>query len=200
MRHSSRDVMVGLCSIVGLAGMATLLLSFGELSSHFTSRYELKMSANTAMGLRAGSQVMLEGVPIGEVETIEVDASKPLPVQLVLMVDRKVALPASARAGVTSGLLGGGARIDFRMVPGAPTKPIDPANPPVMEARFTSIGDQIESILAQVNEGEGTLGRLVKDPQLYDDLREASQRLAITLRELQSLVARVKEEGLELKF
>ena len=51
-----------------------------------------------------------------------------------------------------------------------------------------------------MNSGQGTVGRLMNDPKLYDEMTEAAQRLTITLRDLQALVRRVKEEGLELKF
>jgi hypothetical protein len=44
------------------------------------------------------------------------------------------------------------------------------------------------------------IGRLLNDPQLYNDMSDAAQRLTLTLRDLQTLVRKVKEEGLELKF
>jgi len=192
--------MVGLCAIGALAGISSLLLRFGELTKYLERTYEVRMRANAAMGLRGGSQVLLEGVPIGEVERIGIEPMAPLPVTLTLTLQQEIPLPSTARATISAGLLGGGTKIDFRIPDDAPGTPIDPANPPVFEARFTSIADQIEGILTQVNSGEGTVGRLLRDPKLYDDAAEAAQRLSLTLRDLQALVRRVKEEGLELKF
>jgi ABC-type transporter Mla subunit MlaD len=77
---------------------------------------------------------------------------------------------------------------------------IDPANPPSLEARFSTFSDQMDAILTRLNSGEGTIGRLLNDPQLYNDMSDAAQRLTLTLRDLQTLVRKVKEEGLELKF
>jgi phospholipid/cholesterol/gamma-HCH transport system substrate-binding protein len=192
--------MVGLCSIGALAGLSALLLRFGELAPLLESRYEVPLRANTAMSIRVGSQVLLEGVPVGEVTKVSIDPGAELPVVMTLQVNEKFSIPASVKPTVSAGLLGGGSKIDLRLVAGAPRDLIDPARPPVLEARFTSIADQIEAILAQVNTGEGTVGRLMNDPKLYDELSEAAARLTITLRDLQALVRRVKEEGLELKF
>jgi phospholipid/cholesterol/gamma-HCH transport system substrate-binding protein len=77
---------------------------------------------------------------------------------------------------------------------------IDPANPPSLEAHFSTFSDQMDAILTRLNSGEGTIGRLLNDPQLYNDMSDAAQRLTLTLRDLQTLVRKVKEEGLELKF
>jgi len=198
MRHSTQDLMVGLCSIGALAGLSALLLRFGELNKLLESRYAVTLRANAAMGLRGGSQVLLEGVPVGEVEEIKLNLDGSMPVVILLSLNQPV--PVSVRPTISSGLLGGGARIDFRIPEGAATTPIDPKNPPVLEARFTTMGEQLESIIAKVSNGDGTIGRLMNDPRLYEELNEAAQRLTVTLRDLQSMVRKVKEEGLELKF
>lgn len=192
--------MVGLCAIGAVSGLAALLVRFKEITPLFERNYQVPMRANTAMGLRVGSQVLLEGVPIGEVKTVDVRPSEALPVVLTLSLNDQHDVPATVRPTVSSGLLGGGSRIDLRLRDGASREPIDRANPVTLEGRFTSIPDQMEEILARINAGEGTMGRLLNDPKLYEDLREAAQRMALTLRELQSLVERVKKEGLELSF
>lgn len=198
MRHSTQDLMVGLCAIGALAGISALLLRFGELTPLLESNYSVTLRANAAMGLRGGSQVLLEGVPVGEVKKISLDLEGSKPVVIVLSL--KDPVPASVRPTISSGLLGGGAKIDFRIPEGSPTTPIDPKNPPTIEARFTTMGEQLESIIAKISEGDGTIGRLLNDPHLYEDMREAAERLTITLRDLQAMVRKVKEEGLELKF
>ena len=201
MRHSWQDFMVGLASIVALAGLSALLLLFGEMTWLFQRSYDVTLRANMAAGLRAGSQVMLEGVPVGEVRTIRLEPVAPLPVVLTLRIDRDRTIPSGVRPAISAGLLGGGSRIDLRLSGDARTSaPIDPAQPPVLEARFSSLGDQIDSLMAKLTTGEGTIGRLMTDPKLYDDASEAVQRLATTLRDLQALVRRVKDEGIDIRF
>lgn len=200
MRHTWNDFMVGLASIVALAGLSALLLLFGELTWLLESSYQLTLRANMAAGLRKGSQVMLEGVPVGEVKEVRLDTTNQLPVVLTLNMDRKQAVPASVRPTISAGLLGGGSRIDLRIPAGASKTVIDPANPPVLEARFTSLGDQIDTLMAKLTGGDGTIGRLMNDPKLYEEVTEAAERLALTLRDLQALVRRVKDEGLDIRF
>lgn len=201
MRHSWQNFMVGLCAIVALAGMSALLLLFGEFTYLFERRYPVTMRVNTASGLRAGSQVMLEGVPIGEVDEIHLEAGAALPVVLTLRLDRDQPVPVNVEPRISAGLLGGGSRVDLRIPSsGAAVQMMDPAAPPVLEARFTSLTEQLDGLLARINAGEGTLGRLMNDPTLYDQAREAAERLSLTLRDLQQMVRQVKEQGVELKF
>jgi len=52
----------------------------------------------------------------------------------------------------------------------------------------------------RVNSGEGTVARLLNDPELYRNLSDAAERLSLTLKDLQLLVRKVKDEGLDVKF
>jgi len=200
MRHSWQDFMVGLVSIVALAGLSALLLLFGEMTWIFQRTFPVTLHANMAAGLRVGSQVMLEGVPVGEVKKITLDPATSLPVVLTLNIDRKVSIPSTVRPTISAGLLGGGSRIDLRIAAGTPAKPMDPDNPPTLEARFTSLPDQIDSLMTRLTTGDGTIARLMNDPKLYEEVSEAAQRLALTLRDLQAMVRRVKDEGLDIRF
>lgn len=200
MRHSWQDFMVGLASILGLAGLSALLLLFGEMTWIFQSTFPVTLHANMAAGLRVGSQVMLEGVPVGEVKAIVLDTSKPLPVVLTLKIDRKQTIPSAVRPTISAGLLGGGSRIDLRIPHGAPSAAMDPEHPPVLEARFTSLGDQIDTLMAKLTTGDGTIAKLMNDPKLYEEVSDAAARLALTLRDLQAIVRRVKDEGLDIRF
>jgi phospholipid/cholesterol/gamma-HCH transport system substrate-binding protein len=49
--------------------------------------------------------------------------------------------------------------------------------------------DQIDSIVAEVNAGHGTLGRLVKDEQIYNDARAAIARFNTAAERIDNVVA-----------
>lgn len=210
MRRTQQDFVVGLTSIVALAGLSGLLLLFGELTFLFESSYRMVMTANAASGLRKGSQVMFEGVPVGEVERVALDPTASLPVRFTLRIASRHRLPQGVQPRLSAGLLGGGTRLDLRVPAGAdPAKLplIDPKEPPALSARFVSTGDQIDAVLeglngaiAKASTGEGTMGRLMNDPKLYNDLSESAERLSQTLRDLQALVRRIRDEGLEVRF
>jgi phospholipid/cholesterol/gamma-HCH transport system substrate-binding protein len=47
----------------------------------------------------------------------------------------------------------------------------------VAAAKFDSLSDQLRALANQVDAGEGTLGALVQDPSLYDDLKRAASEI-----------------------
>jgi phospholipid/cholesterol/gamma-HCH transport system substrate-binding protein len=49
--------------------------------------------------------------------------------------------------------------------------------------------DQIDSIVAGVNSGQGTLGKLVKDEAIYNDARTAIARFNTTAARIDNVVA-----------
>jgi len=44
-------------------------------------------------------------------------------------------------------------------------------------AKFDTLSDQLRALAGQVEAGEGTLGALIKDPTLYDDLKRAASEI-----------------------
>jgi phospholipid/cholesterol/gamma-HCH transport system substrate-binding protein len=241
MRRSQQDFVVGLVSIVAVGGLCVLLLLFGEFSFLFSRSYEIPVQANAAAGLRAGSQVMLDGVPVGEIREVRIQPEGEWPVRMTLRVWAENRIPSGVEPRLAAGLLGGGSKLDLRRPPPGDGSFIDPTNPPTLTARFTSISDQMEQLLSgahawvgdeqlrndfkgavrqanelveqateaarllnvamnRVNSGEGTVGRLLNDPELYRNLSDAAERLSLTLKDLQLLVRKVKDEGLDVKF
>jgi len=67
--------------------------------------------------------------------------------------------------------------------------------------------EKISRLLATVNRaamkleaGEGTAGRLISDPKLYNNLVELSQQMKVLLGELSQLVKTWKEKGVKIKM
>lgn len=106
MQQSIRDILVGLTVIVGLAGVATLLILFGELSLGAPERYPIHLRLNTASGLNTAAKVTLDGVVIGAVGAI----SPPPPGQsgavVTVNVLDGVQIPANVDVVIERGLIG----------------------------------------------------------------------------------------------
>lgn len=62
-----------------------------------------------------------------------------------------------------------------------------------------AIGDA-RAVLRQAREGEGTVGELLNNPQLIDNLNDASTRLQKLLDESRLLIQKWKSEGLPVQF
>jgi phospholipid/cholesterol/gamma-HCH transport system substrate-binding protein len=59
---------------------------------------------------------------------------------------------------------------------------------------------ELATILESVNKGQGTVGQLVQNPDLYNSLRDAADRLDHAIAEFQRLVEKYRTEGLRLSF
>jgi len=58
----------------------------------------------------------------------------------------------------------------------------------------------MNTLLVDAREGKGTVGRLMQDPQMYNSLTDAANRLAAALKEAKLLLEKWKNEGLDVKF
>ncbi|KKL46294.1 hypothetical protein LCGC14_2346990, partial [marine sediment metagenome] len=52
----------------------------------------------------------------------------------------------------------------------------------------------------RIESGQGTAGKLINDPRLYEDLVEATGQLKTTLETLQKLLEKWDAEGVNLKL
>ncbi len=66
--------------------------------------------------------------------------------------------------------------------------------------RAQAAADGLALNLEKVNKGDGTVGRLMNDPALYENLNEAADRLDTVLQEAQQLIGKYKAEGIRLKL
>lgn len=293
MKETTRNFVIGIVAILGVAGFAFLLLLFGNLTTSLRQKYDVTVNANQAMGVRLGSQVTLVGVPIGEVKAVTVVIDSENPVQIILNIEGSIDIPAGVEATVSTSLIGGTARLDFSIpvgyTTGGATLPhdgnaivtakfegleerlsrtlseklagldlamrridelgkdaqkwlgdeqmladaksavakandlIDATSSTVMALTKTAnslqgnanallasvqpVFDQLSKTLAQVElltkqaqDGKGTVGQLMSNPDLYNSLNDSAQRLKSTLGEVELLMKKVRAEGLGVKF
>ncbi|MFM1804824.1 MAG: hypothetical protein RL136_1703 [Planctomycetota bacterium] len=113
MRERTRNIMVGVCTIGGLASLGALLFLFGEIEPLFTQRWTLKVAFNEAGGIRKGSLVTLNGVPVGSVDRVEFWSDPTQPVLVIAGIDEKVRIPEPSTPSIQTSLLGAGARLEL---------------------------------------------------------------------------------------
>lgn len=117
MREGLRNFVTGIVGIVALLGFAFLLMLFGELDLFKTRGWEVTVAINDAAGLRSGSTVTLNGVPIGRVERVEAVDDAIHPVQIVAMISQEHRLPQPVTPQIQSSLIGGGGTLRFQTTP-----------------------------------------------------------------------------------
>lgn len=117
MNERSHNFLIGLTSIIALLGLALLLMVFGELNSFLNPRYQVTFNTFHASGLREGSAIELNGVPIGNIDTIVTKRNSNYAVQIIAQIDTKQRIPADVRPFADSSLLGGSATLVLEAAP-----------------------------------------------------------------------------------
>ncbi len=59
---------------------------------------------------------------------------------------------------------------------------------------------QADGLITEARAGEGTLGKLISDPKLYDSLTDAADRLSDALTEAKLLIEKWKAEGVPIQY
>lgn len=118
MNEGMRNFIVGVTSIIALIGLAVLLFNFGELDQYFHPRYRITLYTDNASGLRPGSGVDYNGVPVGVVESVTVEPNLANPVRVVLSIEDGAQIPQAVRVTASQPLIGGGSRLQLTASPG----------------------------------------------------------------------------------
>ncbi|HEY7116101.1 MAG TPA: MlaD family protein [Tepidisphaeraceae bacterium] len=66
--------------------------------------------------------------------------------------------------------------------------------------QVAGILDKFQSVATKIDRGDGTAGKLINDPKLYEALLDTSQELSLTVRDLRRLVEQWEQVGVCLKL
>ena len=186
--------------VISIALILLLLTVFfaGGIQDLFTSKVVIKAQIKDVKGLRRGAPVWVSGIEIGLVKGISLNTQYGT---MVTMSIKESALPyirSDTYANViTQGLLGdkyielnSGTVEAGQIKPGTIIKGVaqlevkdlvDASS--VSVTKITEFVDKIESILDHFEKKEGTVAKLLKDPALYDNLKQSTTTLLAILKE-----------------
>ena len=106
MKTKTMELSVGIFMLAGLAAIAWLAISLGEIDFLARGQYEIQARFVSASGLREGAFVEAAGVRVGKVKAITFDSETYLAL-VVLSIDDEVKIPEDAIASIrTSGIIG----------------------------------------------------------------------------------------------
>jgi phospholipid/cholesterol/gamma-HCH transport system substrate-binding protein len=185
------ELKVGITVIAGSVTLAVLVFLISGSSGLFTSKITFTTYFDNAEGLRAGQPVDLQGVPIGNVQSIHIVSGRPLnPVQVIMRVNAKYQPfihEDSTVAVMTAGVLGESfVDIDSKTAKKSPIKDgaeLPSANAPgiqdVVRASQTSLQNvdtlvkRADAIFAEIQSGKGSLHQAIFDPELINRINAA---------------------------
>ena len=208
---------VGVLILVALVIIAASIVKLGQAGNLFGKRYRLVAYVATASGLRVGGQVTVAGQVAGSIKDIkflppDLDTTRNL--KLVMEVDTKLSAQVrqDSRARIqTSGLLGD-KLIDisvgtprYRELHEGDTLLVVPSldYDVVMQQASGAITEvvrltrDLSRVTGSINRGEGTLGQLVTNRQLYDQLNAtllSTSRLMARMENPRGTVGRLLDD------
>ncbi|MHC4415306.1 MAG: MlaD family protein [Planctomycetota bacterium] len=212
MREPARDFLLGLTTLAAAIGLSTLLMLFGELDRLIKPRYALTINTDNAAGLRAGSAIELNGVPIGVVNRIVTRPDPQFPVQVVALIGVEERIPSDVVPYATSSLLGGSATLQLEAAlpeVGAPAAFLATDGSARIDARIGSrlveqIRTELDNYIAPLVELAGNLNALLRAPEAGDpeearwNLRTAVENLNAALEQLAGLGAALESRAGEV--
>lgn len=218
---------VGLFVLFALVVLGFLIInSTGEFNP-FEKKLNLRARFESADGLREGAEVQLAGVPIGKVQEVKFlppDAPDGAKVEALMRVNQTLdgkPITERVRSDSTARLVATSVLANDKMInitPGT-SKGAAVSEDTVLDSsaaisinQLTQTGDELlqqinrlavpaNEILTKANQGEGTLGRIVNDEALYNNLDSAVAETRLTVVKLQTTLDKVNRgEGSAAKL
>jgi phospholipid/cholesterol/gamma-HCH transport system substrate-binding protein len=197
---------VGITVLAALVTLGTLIFLMSGSGGFFTKKITLKTFVDNASGLRVGAPVRLSGVDVGNVTEVRIvpDPEKHLtPVEVTMQINTKYSYGLrkdSVTLLSTAGVLGE-TYIDIdsstASAPPAqngdilPSREVPDFSDMVRAGQGTlqnmdALLKRLDRIIAFVESGKGSVGKLIYDPTLYN-------RITSTVNEFQGLVNQVSQ-------
>jgi phospholipid/cholesterol/gamma-HCH transport system substrate-binding protein len=219
----SRAARLGAFIVVTLAILVTGVFIIGSKQYLFSSTYQLKAQFDNVEGLDAGADVRVGGVHSGTVSSIVLPHKPGEKVTVVMDLGKsthEIIKQDSVATIETEGLLGNqylavsfgsSGQADVRNGDTIASEPplemsdllkktsgiLDSSQQAMQNA--TRATANIDSISAKINTGQGTVGALVNNKQLYDNLEQTTSTLHDTMLQAQTGVTDFQENMEALK-
>src|SRR6267143_2196914 len=197
---------VGVLIIVALLILAVAIIKLGQAGNLFGKRYRLVAFVANASGLRVGGPVMVAGqlaCSVKDVQFLPPDNDTTRNLKVVVEVDRKLVeqVRKDSRAKIkTQGLLGdkvfdisvGTPRFpalrDGDTILIAPSTDYDAVVAQASDAINQVVGltQDLKKVTAGISRGEGTLGQLITNRELYDNLNTSLARTSALMARLEN--------------
>lgn len=188
------QVKVGFLIIAALAVLIVMVINLEEGMGLFVRHATYHVRVGNTLGLKIGGPVRMNGVDVGNIRKIAIAEATPT-VDITFTIQRHLAPYIREDASVTIGALGLLGDKYLELHPGSPSKPPLPIGGMLASrAGGTDLGNittaagetlermnealrEIQKVLARLNEGQGTAGKVLSDSTLYDRSTQVLEKL-----------------------
>ena len=224
--RNSQNIKLGIFVIVGITIFVLAVYFIGNRQNLFGNSIKIHSVFKNVSGLQTGNNVRFAGVNVGTVRGINILNDTSIVVEMVISEKTRQHIKKNTRATVSSdGLVGS---MVVNLVPGDETTSavINPGDTIESISKIATV-DMLNTlnttnenaalltadllrITTAINKGEGTLGALIKDQGMANDIKESiaglrktTQAASVSINKLNQILASVNMEeslaGLLLK-
>ncbi|MEP7145909.1 MAG: MlaD family protein [bacterium] len=192
-KKKSKYIKLGIFIVVGLALFVVTIFYIGSKENLFTKTFDLYATFSNVSGLTQGNSVQYAGISVGTIQAIDIIATDKVRVTMNIVSDVQQFIKKDSEASInSSGLVGNKELVISAGNVGTPpvenkdtihaVKPVDIGdiinnlNESTKEAN--KIVTDLAEITGKVNNGEGTIGQLINNNDLYDNLDHVMSNVA----------------------
>ena len=210
-QNNSYKIKLGLFVSLGLLFLIAIIFLIGSQQNLFSSKIKITTKFRNASGLQVGSSVRFSGIAVGTVDNVEIINDSTVQVDLSIKSDVKKFIKKDSKASIGSeGVIGDklltisqGSTKSKEVQDGDIIKSFEPiemddimASVKVTAENAEVITDELAMLLTDINDGEGTLGKLMNDEEMANDLEKTMENLRKSSKGLNENMEAAKENFL----
>jgi len=207
---SGQKIKIGLFVIVGLVVVFLGIFLIGSQKSMFNSTFGVHGIFKNVNGLMVGNNVRFAGINVGVVEGINIVSDSAVQVDLTLNNNVKKFIKKDSKMAIGSdGLMGdklivitpGGLTSRVVVENGDRLNTINPLDVDKIINKLTKVADNAEeltsnltAIVRDINQGKGSLGKLLKNDQIAKDLAHTVSSAKTTINNANKTTVTLNED------
>jgi phospholipid/cholesterol/gamma-HCH transport system substrate-binding protein len=186
--HTTKfKVRLGLFIAGGIMLFVIAIFIIGKQKNLFNPVYKLTTNFNNVSGLQVGNNIRFSGINVGTVDNIKIVNDSTVQVDMLIRKSVQQFIKADCEAGIGSaGIIGDRILIITQGSYDAPLatdgqeivskEPVEPdaimASLQVTADNAAIVSDQLAEIMIKINSGNGTLGRLIQDSTIANNINQ----------------------------
>jgi phospholipid/cholesterol/gamma-HCH transport system substrate-binding protein len=197
-------VRLGLFIAVGLAIFVIAIFIIGKQKNLFNPVFKLTANFYNVSGLQIGNNIRFSGINVGTVDNIKIINDSTVQVDMLIQKNVQQFIKTDCEATIgSSGIIGDRILIITQGSNDAPVaedgQQIESTEPTETDNIIASLqvtADQLAEIMIKVNSGNGTIGRLLQDSTIAENINQTIVNLKQSSRGLDENMNAAKENFL----
>jgi phospholipid/cholesterol/gamma-HCH transport system substrate-binding protein len=204
-------IRLGLFVVAGFAIFAVAIFIIGKQTNMFDPVFRISANFHNVSGLQVGNNIRFSGISVGTVDNMKIINDSLVRVDMIIKKSVQRYIRSDSEAGIGSeGIIGdrlvviSQGSIDAPAVKdGSHIASVEPVETDaiieslsISAANAEIISHQLAEMMVHINSGEGTLGRLIQDATIADNLGKTMEKLKESSKGLEESIDATKESFL----